>query len=80
MFVQLKAVDLLLTHPDALKKKWEFTPVWGCDLASEHERFLTVSNKIYMFHIFKDDCIFNSYTFIMHIFTFRKRFLKSLLS
>lgn len=36
-----EAIELLLTNPIAKEKKWEFTPSWGCDLASEHERFIT---------------------------------------
>jgi asparaginyl-tRNA synthetase len=32
-----KAVEILL----AADRKWDFTPYWGCDLQTEHERYLT---------------------------------------
>lgn len=40
-----KAIELLLPHKD----EFEFPVYWGCDLQSEHERYLTE-------HIFKNPC------------------------
>lgn len=42
-FVRITYTDAIAKLEEAAKKgaKFEFTPYWGCDIATEHERYLT---------------------------------------
>ena len=42
-FVRISYTDAIAKHEEAEKNgaKFEFSPYWGCDIATEHERYLT---------------------------------------